>query len=144
MKDLYLKTLTEIEQENLISTIEIAESQILLDSFEHVVLSQGLKKISVLITTEHESFRVSILVEGDSDCHPSLFVKINNRAADWDVIGYTALLFIVANIDYSELQQALNILNKVCGIVSIRRERKKQQRHDIKLNLPIMFLANTS
>ena len=107
MKDLYQKTITEIEQENILSSAEIAEAKIQLDKFEHVILSQGLKKISVLIATEKESFRVSILVEGDSDCHPILMVRINNRASDWNVIAYTALLFIYSNIDYNALETGI-------------------------------------
>ncbi|VAW41321.1 hypothetical protein MNBD_GAMMA01-1502 [hydrothermal vent metagenome] len=107
MKDLYQKTIADIGLENQITLTEIAQAQMLVDNFEHVILSQGLKKISVLIATENESFRVSILVEGDSDCHPSLQVKINNKVTDWGVIGYTALLFLAANIDYDELETGI-------------------------------------
>ncbi len=111
MKKLYKKTITKIEQENLINPTEIAQARILVDKYEHVVLSQGLRKISVLIATENESFRVSVIVDGDvasdGDCRSELLVKINNQAADWDIIGYTALLFIVTNIDYGELETGI-------------------------------------
>ena len=72
-----------------------------------MVLSQGLKKITVGIESENKSFRVSIIVDSYANCEPCLYAKIDNKSVNWNLISYAALLFIEANIDYGELETGI-------------------------------------
>jgi len=103
MKNLLKSTISLITAENILNQKEIALAQQIYNKYEHLILSHGKKKISILIEDESKSRRVDICYDDESESEVFLFSKIDGTRCDWCIHGLVALLYIDEQIDFNIL-----------------------------------------
>ncbi len=135
MKNLYQKTITEIQENQTLNTKEIAQSQRLVDQFEHVMLSQGLFHVSILIEIKSEQYRTEIYRDTDIDQESVLLLKIDGSHCDWNQIGFVALLFIQANLNFDELERGIKYTEAGMRYRVFEERQKKANNAEYKIKL---------
>lgn len=135
MHNLYKKTISVISEDKLLSNKDISKAQAIINQCDPVLLSQGLTKISVLVETEADSYRVDIIFDIDNDSHPYLKVKVDGSESDWSPITYAALLFVENNTNFDDLEKDIKYteLGMRYRVYAERQQKADNAEYKVKL-----------
>jgi len=133
MKKIYQKTISEIQEKQTLNAKEIAQAQRVVDEFEHVILSQGLWHVTVLIEIESDQYKVEIYRNEDFD--EELLLKIDGTQSDWNPIGFVALLFVHSNLDFNELDRGIKYTEQGMRVRVFEERQKKANTAEYKIKL---------
>lgn len=86
------QTIDSIIENELLSPLEIDKAKQHYEKYDHVVLSQGKEKITLLVENENDSHVVQIILNDGEH----LLAKIDNSFSEWNACGLTSL-FVIEN-----------------------------------------------
>lgn len=120
-----------IAETNLLSEQEIIAAQRDYERYDHVILSQGLEKIKVLVVgTDNENTDIEICFEEDI-----LFPTSKGKPTEWDTESLIALYVIRANISLDSLSEGKKYTREGMRkrVLDERKSRAAKAEYKVKL-----------
>ncbi len=131
MLELVKKTIDSIIENELLSPLEIDKAKQRYEKYDHVVLSQGKEKITLLVENENESNVVQIILDGEE----YLLAKIDSSIEDWNTCSLTSLYVIENEFKEKTLSEGIKYTREGMRkrVLEERLDRAKKADYKIKL-----------
>ena len=130
MLELVNQTIKSIEEKDILSMADIEKARRFSEENNHVILSQGKEKITLLLNNV-EDVLVQIHLEDDF-----LHSKIDNKTIDWDVNGLTALYIIADEFEEESLSEGIKYTKEgmIKRVMEERYDKAKKAEYKVRLS----------
>ncbi len=130
MLELVNQTIKSIEEKDILSMADIEKARLFSEENNHVILSQGKEKITLLLNNV-EDVLVQIHLEDDF-----LYSKIDYKTIDWDVNGLTALYIIADEFEEESLSEGIKYTREgmIKRVMEERYDKAKKAEYKVRLS----------